>query len=162
MVECSAVLQIVQSFCKVSFKLFDRFAKSPFDSRYCLSHFIPVNMLSHRQNSSIFVQNCVRNVFSWSCRVMCMTLLSLRFGAHWVGRMGTRGLWYPSPRFLAAVVRVLFGGGAWALGCFQSNLRSSKFPSFLRSWALSCLATCEAIRSVETIFHFTCGESNLH
>ena len=54
MVECSAVLQIVQSFCKVSFKLFNRFAKSPFDSRYCLSHFIPVNMLS----SAKFIHIC--------------------------------------------------------------------------------------------------------
>ena len=27
----------------------------------------------------------------------------------------------------------LIWGGARALGCFQSNLRSSKFPSFLRS-----------------------------
>ena len=72
MVECSAVLHILQSFWKVFCKLFKNYPKC---------QFVPVNKLFHWQNSAIFVQSYVRNVFPLCYQVIYMTLLSLQFNA---------------------------------------------------------------------------------
>ena len=148
MVECSAVLQIVQSFCKVSFKLFNRFAKSPFDSRYCLSHFIPVNMLS----SAKFIHICSKLWSECFFVELPSNVYDTVIASVWRtlgGEDGDQGALISVSTFFGCCgAGLIWGGGGLGTELFPINQ--------------NCLATCEAIRSVETIFHFNCGESNLH